>query len=310
MSVKIDVVIPLFNKKDSIHRSLSSVLNQSSPVSKIVVVNDGSTDGSEEEAKILLDKAGQEFEILSQKNSGVSSARNLGVTACPSEYVAFLDADDEWDKEFIKSQKQLITQFFEADLFSCGQKIREGSDSYYTMPASISKKLKAGYVQDFFSLSQSGRVVHSSAVVVRKTVFQNLGGFPQGVKIGEDLFLWINFALVGKVAYDPGHFVTLHKEWDPVRISRNKEVPYPLVYFSSKKLLLGANQPLKKYLTKLGFIHVAGSKLEGDWLSSLKRAFFVWKISKLWGLFSFGLAFIPKKLLLFARSTRRKRNNK
>lgn len=309
MSVKIDVVIPLFNKKDSIHRCLSSVINQREAVTKIVVVNDGSSDGSEVEAKKILENASQDFEILSKENGGVSYARNLGVKACSSEYVAFLDADDEWDKDFIKAQKCLIAEYNEASLFACGQKICEGEESYYTMPLSISRNLKKGYVSDFFSLSQSGRVVHSSAAVVRKSTFEELGGFPCGVKVGEDLFLWINFALTQKVAYDPRCFVTLHKDWDPVRISRNKEVPYPLVYFSQNKKLLSVNPSLKEYIANLGFLHVGGSKLEGDWRASFERAVFVWKLSKRWGILAFALSFMPKRVLFFARSSRRKRNN-
>ena len=97
------IVIPLYNKAYSIKRCIDSVLNQSYTKFQIVVVNDGSIDNS---VQILKSTYKEQIEskkilLIEQKNQGVSVARNVGISNSKFNYICFLDADDEWKRNFL-----------------------------------------------------------------------------------------------------------------------------------------------------------------------------------------------------------------
>jgi glycosyltransferase involved in cell wall biosynthesis len=89
----VDIVIPLFNKRRFIGRSIRSILKQTFKNWRLIVVDDGSTDGSAEIVKAFKD---DRIELIHQENSGPGAARNTGVAYGNNRFVAFLDADDEW----------------------------------------------------------------------------------------------------------------------------------------------------------------------------------------------------------------------
>ena len=92
--MEVDLIIPLYNKKNYIGKCLISALNQEKcKFNKIIVVNDGSTDHGEDEVKKLI-KKNNNIHLLNQKNLGSSAARNNGINVSKSKYLVFLDADD------------------------------------------------------------------------------------------------------------------------------------------------------------------------------------------------------------------------
>ncbi|MBN1072562.1 glycosyltransferase family 2 protein [Clostridium botulinum] len=106
---KLSVIIPYFNRENSIERAINSVLNQSFDDYEIILINDGSTDNSE----IIVNKLIQEnknklIRNINQKNMGVSVARNKGIILAKGEYIAFLDSDDTWNKEKTKLQLEFM----------------------------------------------------------------------------------------------------------------------------------------------------------------------------------------------------------
>ncbi|MFZ9033203.1 MAG: glycosyltransferase family 2 protein, partial [Anaerohalosphaeraceae bacterium] len=102
--LKISAVIPAYNAEKYIARSINSVLNQTCPVDEIIVVDDGSTDSTAE----VIKSYGGKVRYIHQQNAGVSAARNTGIQAATCEWVAFLDADDEWLPEKIERQVENI----------------------------------------------------------------------------------------------------------------------------------------------------------------------------------------------------------
>ena len=117
-NTKISVIIPVYNAKNYIEKTLNSVLNQSIDGLEIIVINDGSTDGS----KDILDYYDNTYgniKVIHQKNKGVSAARNLGILSSTGEYIGFVDSDDLLDKKMYESMyKKAIS--YNADICICG----------------------------------------------------------------------------------------------------------------------------------------------------------------------------------------------
>jgi len=107
----ISVVIPLYNKEDCVFNALQSVLNQSFVDFEVIVVDDGSVDSS---PKIVSSISDKRIRLISKKNGGPSSARNLGIKEAKNEYIAFLDADDLWAPMFLQEMVDLIHRFPDA----------------------------------------------------------------------------------------------------------------------------------------------------------------------------------------------------
>jgi glycosyltransferase involved in cell wall biosynthesis len=102
--MKISVVIPAYNAAGWIRRAIDSVLAQTRPADEIIVVDDGSTDGTADAVRTY----GGAVRRIAQSNAGVSAARNAGILAAASDWIAFLDADDEWLPDKLKAQTYLL----------------------------------------------------------------------------------------------------------------------------------------------------------------------------------------------------------
>ena len=94
----VSVIIPTYNRKQTLKRAIQSVYIQSLPPFEIIVVDDGSKDGTKEWVK----KKYPNIKYIYQKNSGVSSARNKGIKTAQGKYISFLDSDDTWHKDKLK----------------------------------------------------------------------------------------------------------------------------------------------------------------------------------------------------------------
>lgn len=299
-TVRFSVVIPLYNKSKSILRAVNSALNQTLKEIEIIVVNDGSTDDSADKVRAVFDPR---LKLIEQANGGVSAARNLGVSRSEGCYICFLDADDEWDPGFIETIQNLITDFPDAILYSTGHRVVEGGTSTdVSTPVELGFR---GYIADFFSTSLKGSIANSSKAVVTKDAFNKLGGFPHGVKCGEDLYLWMRLALAGCVAHDASVLVSVHREFDAHRLERNLSVPYILEYFLLHKKQLSINLSLKKYVEKVAFMHVASSALAKDFHGGYLRIRVLSKINPVLAVQASLLFLFPISFLKEMRNRRR-----
>jgi len=113
--MNISVVIPLYNKARHIRRALSSVLAQTAPCFELVVVDDGSTDGSADVVRSISDSR---LRLVVQPNGGECAARNRGIRETSGELIAFLDADDEWLPEFLSTVMRLYDQCPQAGAYA------------------------------------------------------------------------------------------------------------------------------------------------------------------------------------------------
>ena len=113
---KISVIIPLFNKGFIISETLQSVLEQTFTDFELIIVNDCSTDNSRKEVSKIISEQIKIIEHL--ENKGLSASRNTGIKNATGNFIAFLDADDEWKPDFLATIKSLISTFPEAQLFA------------------------------------------------------------------------------------------------------------------------------------------------------------------------------------------------
>jgi glycosyltransferase involved in cell wall biosynthesis len=197
--VNISVVIPLYNKRPYIMRAISSVLSQTHPANEILVVDDGSTDGSRE---VVLEFKDSRIRLITQPNRGVSAARNRGVEAASNPLVAFLDADDEWLPCFLGTIARLAKNHPECGAFATAYDIKEVW-GVTTSPRfnGIPPLPWEGVIDNFFCAVQVHPPFCSSTVCVQKTVLTEVGMFPIGERLGEDLDTWCRIALAYPIAF-------------------------------------------------------------------------------------------------------------
>lgn len=197
----ISVIIPLYNKEGQVARTLRSVLGQTFRNFEVVVVDDGCTDGS---VKVVQSFNDGRIRIISQSNAGVSAARNHGIAEARYDLLAFIDADDEWLPEYLQTQYDLSRAYPECSVFATAYEFRKPSGSM--VPARFNEIQlgldKSGLLNKYFVVaSKFDPPLWTSAVVVRKSAIETVGGFPYGAKSGEDLLTWARLACRYKIAY-------------------------------------------------------------------------------------------------------------
>lgn len=196
----ISVIIPLYNKEKQIAEALRSVIKQTYQDFEIIVVNDGSTDGSLEEASKVDDSR---IKIYNQSNGGVSRARNKGIELAKGEYIAFLDADDAWAKDYLTMQMELVQNYPDCAVFATGYRFSE-PNGHLSDP--IIRLLHidddSGVVDNYFEIcSCSHPLVTSISVLIRRDAIREVGGFPVGVASGEDLLTWARLICRYRLAF-------------------------------------------------------------------------------------------------------------
>jgi len=191
----ISIVIPIYNKAHTIVDTLQTVLNQSFTDFEVLLIDDGSTDDSLKVIKeLLLDKR---FRIISQTNQGVSASRNRGVEESKYELIAFLDADDQWFPDYLKKMVETIHNFPDCVMYNCAGIVRNADGSK-------SNRIAIKYIDTISTINffENPHVfLHTSATIVKKAVFNTLGGFPLSMKRNQDFALFYSIALYGKVGY-------------------------------------------------------------------------------------------------------------
>lgn len=251
-AMEISVVIPLYNKKATIQRALDSVFSQSYQPKEIIVVNDGSTDDSE---RIVAELNHPLIQLVHQENAGVSAARNKGIDLALSEWVAFLDADDYWEENYLHTIFQLHTNYPSAKVLATNYRYQLHTGEFKSTHINNLNfgKESQGILDNYFQVAAtSNPPIWSSAVVVSKSELQTIDGFPLGIKSGEDLITWARLASKFTIAYSLNPLAIFHLEVTktfenkPHRIPESKDSVYSglLNLCYEQKNIVG----LKKYI--------------------------------------------------------------
>ena len=187
----ISVVIPTYNRRKTIGRSIDSVLNQTLFPSEIIVVDDGSTDGTCD----YIQSNFPSIKLLHQPNKGVSSARNMGIRSSNSDWVALLDSDDEWFPQ--KLEKQVMTLSQSPDIKFCHTEeiwIRNG------VRVNQMKKHQKYGGHIFYKCLDMCRISPSS-VLFHQSILDDVGYFDKDLKVCEDYDLWLRITAKFPVLY-------------------------------------------------------------------------------------------------------------
>ncbi|PUV22947.1 glycosyltransferase family 2 protein [Sphingobacterium athyrii] len=173
------IVIPLYNKEQSIVSTIESVLNQTFRDFELLIVNDGSTDSSLHVVKQFKD---DRIKIIDQINGGVSSARNRGINNAQSPFICFLDADDLWLENHLDVLFNMI-EYHPLDKVFCTSYIRSNQQ----IPVERDDSVKV--IEDFF-LEAHTYFFWTSVACIHRSVFEMSGTFLLGFNRGEDVELW------------------------------------------------------------------------------------------------------------------------
>lgn len=188
----VSVIIPAHNAAPFVRDTVSSALEQSWPDVEVIVVNDGSTDGT---AAVLASFAGR-IRVIDQCQSGVAVARNRGAAAARGTWLAFLDADDVWLPR--KLEAQLATADADTHLIY-SDRINIG---HLAGLPEIQSDLQHMYEGSVFADVLLGNVITTSSVVMRRSTFEALGGFSEDPELppAEDWDLWLRVAAQHPIA--------------------------------------------------------------------------------------------------------------
>ena len=191
-SFQVSVVIPTFNRARQLEFAIQSVLDQTFAPAEIIVVDDGSNDGSRE---LLKAKFGNRIHYHYQDNRGVSHARNVGIGLAEGNWIAFLDSDDQWLPE--KLQVQLAAIQSNPEYAFCHTNeiwIRNGKR---VNPMNKHDKTGGHIYQNCLPLC----VVSPSSVLIQKQVFNDIGYFDEALPVCEDYDYWLRYCAVYPVLY-------------------------------------------------------------------------------------------------------------
>ncbi len=200
--MKFSVIIPLYNKAPYVSKAIESVLSQTYPNFELVVMDDGSKDESFEVARKAI-YGNNRCHLYKQKNAGVSMARNNAVALSQGDYLCFLDADDWWSPDFLMELSRLIKEFPDAGIYGTSYTIvNETKHKTRVSPIGVESGFERGYINYCQVYAKTMAMpLTSISVAIPRNVFDEMKGFPKGVKLGEDFMLWIHIALKYKVAF-------------------------------------------------------------------------------------------------------------
>ena len=198
--IEFSVVIPLYNKGPYIKRTLDSVLKQTIQSFEIIVIDGGSTDNG---PSVVKDFDDPRIRFFQQKRTGVSAARNQGVNISQSDFIAFLDADDEWMPQHLETIQKLQKKFPQAGAYTTAYKIQEVSGRLrWAKYRAIPPTPWEGLIPSYFKSAALGEIpVLMATVCIPKNIFIEMGGFSEGSWYGEDADLFGKIALKYPIAF-------------------------------------------------------------------------------------------------------------
>lgn len=220
----VSIVIPTFNREGIVSRAIDSALAQSYLCTEVIVVDDGSTDGTIR----MLEKYDGRISVISQENSGPSAARNMGARAAKGEFLAFLDSDDTWLPDKITRQVRLL-QVARADVSCCvcnasmiGSQLGQETGRTSFELSGLEFHLAEGIMMNPASILASRFVLFNQVALIRRAAFERIGGFKPELKLLEDYDLAFRLALIGSWAFITEPMVNKYDDTEGIGVAAMK----------------------------------------------------------------------------------------
>ncbi|GBD99891.1 UDP-Glc:alpha-D-GlcNAc-diphosphoundecaprenol beta-1,3-glucosyltransferase WfgD [bacterium BMS3Abin07] len=193
--IKVSVIVPAYNRGATISRAIDSALGQTYRPEEIIIVDDGSTDGTR---GILKDYGDRITTVSLEKNCGPSRARNEGIRRAKTEWVAFLDSDDEWERDKLERQAGYLDRYPFYEIIQSDEKwIRNGKR---VNPCRHHEKPE-GWI---WERSLERCLISPSAALAKKSLLGRYGGFDESYPVCEDYDLWLKISRHHPVGLAPG----------------------------------------------------------------------------------------------------------
>ena len=259
MKNRFSIVIPVFNKEKYIKETILSVLNQTYDNYEIIIINDASTDNS---LKIIEEVISDKAVIINNKNNlGLSASRNIGFEASSEKYVAFLDGDDVWDKNFLKEINELIINFPKESVFGTYYKENYNGKILYPKINVKEKLLGTKFViKNFFEANLRRLIITQSCLVFKKNIFDTVGLYDLEITFAEDIDFYIRCFQNFNLAYSYQTYHTqrkmVHKS---ISNSKTDNLNYPLL-----DNYLGVSDELNRFINFYNYCFCRRKKNEGS----------------------------------------------
>lgn len=244
--MRFSVIIPLYNKAPYVRKAVESVIGQTYMDWKLIIVDDCSTDGGGDVVANITDSRIRLIRL--EKNGGVGAARNRGVSESTAPFICFLDADDWWEPTFLEEMARLAERHPDAGIYGTGYYIIKNGKKRIA-PIGVDDGFTEGEINYCRVYAKTLCMpLTSITVCMPRKVFEESGGFPTNIKLGEDFMLWIQIALKHKVVllnkplsnynqdvnptyrgthnkkYDPESFMTFHLNQFAEEESKNDDL--------------------------------------------------------------------------------------
>lgn len=241
--INISVVIPVYNSSKTIQRALNSVLVQTVKPTKIVIVNDQSTDNTLKviENYIKNNKTTIEFQLITlEKNSGPSKARNTGWNNANTEYIAFLDSDDSWHPQKLEVQYNFMKK--NIDIKLSGHLMKLSINNEPNIKQFDFTKFHFKYITSEMQINKNYFTTTSNIIIKNDTKLR----FDENMRYAEDYYLWLQFCFEYKVVLLNHNLGFAYKDFTGVSgLSGNILAMYKgslniyKILLNSKKITLG-----------------------------------------------------------------------
>jgi glycosyltransferase involved in cell wall biosynthesis len=195
------IIIPVYNKEKYLNRTLNAVLKQTFQDYEVILIDDGSTDGSVAVIKPFLQD--KRISLIHQKNAGVSAARNRGIEMASYNYIAFLDADDLWHPQYLEEHSNAWRKF--PDVFIIGSRYQRIKENEH-VDLQPKEPVEASAIENYFLNASRDLLFWTSSLSIKKEVFEKIGFFNTQYAAGEDIDIWIKVMFYFKGAFISGTF--------------------------------------------------------------------------------------------------------
>lgn len=270
----ISVIIPTYNRRELVQRAIDSVIGQSAGRHEIIVVDDGSTDGT---ADVLLSVYGDRIRLLRQANAGVSSARNAGMRQASAPLIALIDSDDLWHPDKSRLQMEWLAAHPEFGMVLCDVRRVEADGRLIDVFRRRDILPEDGWVLRWILRNPA---LAPASAMFRQEVFNGTGGFDESLRTAEDLDFHLRVAMRWKIGVVETTLVDAMRGHDGLSMGTNTYDDYVRVIERTVTSPMAQQLPepvRRQALAEIYARNARGMLLCGRWADARRLAIKSWK---------------------------------